>query len=100
MPVAAKMASSSVGGSRRTRRGSSLVFQSSLIGPSIFGLKYLGAHMLHCNIKLVWQSSYALSDSKAFQPCSVINLDRRGRCGERLQRADEIARSRHREMCQ
>src|SRR4051794_32109292 len=35
MPIAAKMASSSVGGSRRTRRGPYLVFQSWLIGASL-----------------------------------------------------------------
>jgi hypothetical protein len=34
MPMAAKIASSSVGGSRRTRRAPYLVFQSSLIGAS------------------------------------------------------------------
>jgi hypothetical protein len=54
--------------------------------------------MLHCNMKLVWQSSYALTNSKAFQPCGVINLDRRGSGGERLQRTNETARRRHGEM--
>jgi len=53
--------------------------------------------MLHCNMKSVWQSSYALTDSKAFQPCGVVNLDRRSCRGERLQRTDEIARGRQRE---
>lgn len=56
--------------------------------------------MLHCNIKLVCQSSHALSASKAFHPCGVVNLDCRCRGGEWLQRTDEIARSRHREMSQ
>ena len=56
--------------------------------------------MLHCNMKLVWQSSYALIDLKIFQPGGVVNLDRRGCGGERLQRADEIARGGDREMRQ
>ena len=54
--------------------------------------------MLHCNMKLVWQSSYALIDLRIFQPGGVVNLDCRGCGGERLQRADEIARCGHREM--
>jgi hypothetical protein len=33
--------------------------------------------MVHCNMKLIWQSSYALTDSRAFQPGGVANLDRR-----------------------
>ena len=56
--------------------------------------------MLHCNMKLVWQSSYALIDLKIFQPGGVVNLDRRGCGGERLQRADEISRGGDREMRQ
>ncbi len=56
--------------------------------------------MLHCNMKLVWQSSYALIDSKIFQPVGVVDLDRRGRGGEWLQRADEIAGGGDREMRQ
>ena len=56
--------------------------------------------MLHCNMKLVWQSSYAWTDSETFQSCGVINLDRRNCGGERRQPTDEIARSRHREMRQ
>src|SRR5207244_2063920 len=65
MPTAAKIASSSVGGSRRTRRFPYLVFQSSLIGASSFGPRYLGALMLHCNMNLARQSSYALTVSEA-----------------------------------
>ena len=56
--------------------------------------------MLHCNMKLVWQASHAFARSELFQSRGVINLDGRAGSGERLQRADEIARSRHREMCQ
>src|SRR5215813_5742689 len=62
MPTAAKMASSSVGGSRRTRRVPYLVFQSSLIGGLDSDPEYLGSAMLHCNMNLMWQSSYALVD--------------------------------------
>jgi hypothetical protein len=48
--------------------------------------------MLHCNMKLVWQSSYAMIfRSKAFHPCGVVNLDGGGGRGEPLQRADKIA---------
>ncbi len=54
--------------------------------------------MLHCNMKLVWQSSYALIDLKIFQPGGVVNLNRRGCGGEWLQRADEISRGGNREM--
>src|SRR5258706_162537 len=100
MPIAAKIASSSVGGSRRTRRRPYFVFQSSLIGASCLILKYLGGLMLHCNMKLVWQSSYALIDLKIFQSGGVVNLDRRGCGGDRLQRSDEIARGGDREMRQ
>src|ERR1700736_229543 len=65
-----------------------------------FDPEYLEAMMLHCNMKLVWQSSYAFVDSEAFQLFGVINLDRRASGGERLQRADEIGRGWHREMRQ
>src|SRR5437764_6898501 len=60
MPTAAKIASSSVGGSRRTRRVPYLVCQSSLIEASHIDRQYLGSLMLHCNMKLAWQSSHAL----------------------------------------
>jgi hypothetical protein len=40
-------------------------------------------------MKSVWQSSYALTDSKAFQPCGFVNLDRRSCRGERLQRTPQ-----------
>src|ERR1700722_1114211 len=98
MPIAAKIASSSVGGSRRTRRVPYLVFQSSLMGAPRMMWEYLGLRMLHCNMKLMWQYSHAFVNSKAFQPCGVINLECWAGGGERLQRADEIARGRHREM--
>src|SRR5271155_5587445 len=42
MPAAAKIASSSVGGSRRTRRGPYFVFQSWLIDDPLSGGRYLG----------------------------------------------------------
>src|ERR1700742_188119 len=74
MPIAAKMASSSVGGSRRTRRGPYLVFQSSLIEASPLIPPYLGPLMLHCNMYLGWQSSHAL---QFFQPCGVVDFQRR-----------------------
>src|SRR3954453_24063392 len=45
MPIAAKMASSSVGGSRRTRRGPYLVFQSWLIGASLVMPKSRSPHV-------------------------------------------------------
>jgi len=56
--------------------------------------------MLHCNMKLVRQSSYAFACSEPFQFRGVINLDSRAGSGERLKCANEIARSGHREMCQ
>src|SRR4051794_39283320 len=59
MPTAAKIASSSVGGSRRTRLVPYFVFQSSLIGASHLLRRYLGALMLHCNMKFAWQYSHA-----------------------------------------
>src|SRR5207248_7318739 len=65
------IASSSVGGSRRTRRLPYLVFQSSLIGASSFGPRYLGGLMLHCNMNLVRQSSYALTVSEALWLCCI-----------------------------
>src|ERR1700684_2436138 len=91
------MASSSVGGSRLTRRGPYLVFQSSLIGASHHMRRYLGVLMLHCNMKLQWQYSHAL---QFLQPGRVVDLKRRGGGGERLQGADEIARGRHGKMSQ
>src|SRR5579864_5636362 len=87
MPAAAKIASSNVGGSRRTRRGPYLVFQSWLIAHLCFGERHLRSAMLHCNMKLVRQSSYGGSRAE------MISLDRRvgfaslattdGCCGQR-----------------
>src|SRR5436190_9279835 len=95
MPMAAKIASSSVGGSRRTRRVPYLVCQSSLIEASHIDQRYLGTLMLHCNMKLAWQGSHAL---QFFQPGGVVKLDGRGVCRERMQRANEVARGRDRKM--
>ena len=53
--------------------------------------------MLHCNMILRWQRSHAL---QFLQPGRVVNLERGGRGGERLQGADEIARGRHGKMGQ
>src|SRR5215469_15297674 len=59
MPTAAKIASSRVGGSRRTRRGPYFVFQSSLMVVSRLAREYLELTLLHCNMNLMWQVSYA-----------------------------------------
>jgi hypothetical protein len=53
--------------------------------------------MLHCNMNFVWQASHASVVQNFFQPCGVIKLDG-CHSSERLQRADEIPRSRHGEM--
>src|SRR5882757_2258449 len=95
MPMAAKIASSSVGGSRRTRRVPYLVCQSSLIEASHIDRRYLRTLMLHCNMKLAWQSSHAL---QLFQSGCVVKLDGRGICCKRMQRADEVARRRDGKM--
>src|SRR5581483_6965836 len=97
IPAAAKIASSKVGGSRRTRRVPYLVCQSSLIGASQIDRGYLGTKMLHCNMKLVRQCCHAL-ESVYFG--SVVNFDRSCRRREPLQVADEVARRRNREMRQ
>src|ERR1043166_9681954 len=95
MPAAAKIASSRVGGSRRTRRGPYLVCQSSLIGASQIDRQYLGTRMLHCNMKFAWQCCHAL---EFIHFGRVIDLDgRRGR-GDRLQPAHEVARGRNGKM--
>jgi hypothetical protein len=48
--------------------------------------------MLHCNMKLMWQSSYAPGFcSEVFQSGGVVNLDGGGGRGQRLQRANKIA---------
>src|SRR2546423_5071649 len=97
MPMAAKIASSRVGGSRRTRRVPYLVCQSSLIEASHIDRQYLGSLMLHCNMKLAWQSSHAL---QLLYFRRVVDFDRgRGR-RQRLQRLDEVARGRNGEMRQ
>ena len=51
--------------------------------------------MLHCNMKLAWQTSHAL---QLFQSGRVVKFDGRRRRGERLQRADEVARGRNCKM--
>jgi hypothetical protein len=73
------------------------VFQSWLIADPSLGGRYLGTGMLHCNTKLMWQSSYALSGSKAYGRC-IIDFESVRSRGQRSQSADEIARSRQREM--
>src|ERR1700721_3941436 len=59
MPIAAKIASSSVGGSRLTRRGPYLVFQSSLMGAPRMMWEYLG----HPDVALQYEIDVAI------QPC-------------------------------
>src|SRR3954453_11377954 len=53
--------------------------------------------MLHCNMKLAWQSSHAL---QLFQSGSLVKLDGRGGCRERMQRTDEVTRRRDGKMRQ
>src|SRR5262249_14131445 len=110
---------SRVGGSRRTRRVPYLVCQSSLIGASQIDRRYLGTHMLHCNMKTSWQCCHArklrLEEPKLpildltrflhanrsplrlktllelIHRCCVVDFDGRGGSRERLQRAHEVA---------
>ena len=70
MPTAAKIASSRVGGSRRTRRVPYLVFQSSLMGASRLVPGYLVGVLLHCNMNLMWHVSYALPIFTGLPACS------------------------------
>src|ERR1700690_371017 len=77
MPAAAKIASSSVGGSRRTRRGPYFVFQSWLIADPLFSRKISrDAYVaLQYEIDVAIQLCIRLT-SKVLDACSVKNLDR------------------------
>src|SRR5437868_14867233 len=66
MPIAAKMASSSVGGSRRTRRGPYLVFQSWLIGASLVMPKSRSPH-----VALQYEIGVAVQPCILTPTCSV-----------------------------
>src|SRR5262249_32319966 len=99
MPTAAKMASSSVGGSRRTRRGPYLVFQSSLIG----GLASDAGLPRECHVALQYEFDVANQlctgeFSQTVQLLCIVDLDRWRSGRERAKRADEISRRRHGEM--
>src|SRR5882724_6172438 len=97
MPIAAKIASSSVGGSRRTRRDPYFVFQSSLIGASQLIGRCLRALMLHCNMKMAWQYSHALqlhNFSNLIAPSiSTVASEVYGPDKTALNRRDEIGQS-------
>src|SRR5689334_19083884 len=81
MPTAAKIASSRVGGSRRTRRVPYFVFQSSLMVVSRSSPSYLCGALLHCNANLIWQVSYARPQITGFFAVSYFGdrISGRGR---------------------
>src|ERR1044072_896883 len=92
------MASSSVGGSCRTRLRPYFVFQSSPISTSLRGQKQVRVGMLQCNIKFCKATQPCAWTSEFVEAGRVVKLDRGRSGGEALQRPDELARGRHREM--
>ena len=57
--------------------------------------------MLHCNMKLAWQTSYASLTSEILYPRSIEDFDRRSGGGESFKGPNEITRSGYSEMsCQ
>src|SRR5687767_4438313 len=92
MPTAAKIASSSVGGSRRTRRVPYFVFQSSLIGASQSDCR--DTYVPSCCIAIRISHGNTAMRLQSLKSGSVIQFDGGGLIGELLQRSHELARGR------